>query len=84
MPDHRIGRRVLGTRPAALALFWPIGGRRAVDLDFAGVKSLDIPTLAQIADKLDVSIDWLLGRSNVMSVMEMPEPPEPKAKKTAA
>ena len=61
-----------------------IGGRRAVDLDFAGVKSLDIPTLAQIADKLDVSIDWLLGRSNVMSVMEMPEPPEPKAKKTAA
>jgi hypothetical protein len=27
----------------------------------------------QIADLLDVSVDWLTGRSNVMDVMEMPE-----------
>ena len=34
----------------------------------------------QIADALDVSLDWLIGRSNVMDVMEMPEPPKKKGK----
>lgn len=43
----------------------------AVDLHFAGLKALDIYRLAQIADKLDVSVDWLLGRSDVM---ELPHP----------
>jgi hypothetical protein len=35
-----------------------------------------------IAVALDLSLDWLLGRSNVMSVMEMPEDfkPEPPRK----
>ena len=47
-----------------------IGGRRAVDLDFAGVRALDIYRLAQIADRLEVSIDWLLGRSDVMEVQK--------------
>jgi hypothetical protein len=40
--------------------------------------------LAKVADRLDVSVDWLLGRTNVMSVMEMPElaeSPKGKAKK---
>jgi hypothetical protein len=27
------------------------------------VKALDVYRLAQIADRLDVSVDWLLGRS---------------------
>jgi hypothetical protein len=40
---------------------------------------MNIPTLAQIADLLSVSVDWLLGRS---SVMEMPELPK-KGRKTA-
>jgi hypothetical protein len=39
-----------------------IGGRRAVDFDLFGLKALDIHRLIQISDKLDVSIDWLLGR----------------------
>lgn len=42
----------------------------AVDLHFAGVRPLDMCHLAAIADELDVSVDWLLGRSDRM---ELPE-----------
>jgi hypothetical protein len=42
----------------------------AVDLHFAGLRALDVYRLAKIADDLDVSVDWLLGRSDMM---EMPE-----------
>jgi len=42
----------------------------AVDLHLAGVRTLDIYRLAQIADKLDVSVDWLLGRSDRMELKE--------------
>ena len=38
----------------------------ALDLHMAGVRALDVYRLAQIADELDVSVDWLLGRSDVM------------------
>jgi hypothetical protein len=47
--------------------------KKAVDLEYSPLKALDLYRVCQIADKLDVSINWLLGRSNVMSVMEMPE-----------
>jgi hypothetical protein len=40
----------------------------AIDLHFAGVRALDIYRLAQIADQLDVSVDWLLGRSETMEL----------------
>ena len=40
----------------------------AVDLHFAGVRALDVYRLAKIADTLDVSVDWLLGRSDVMEL----------------
>ncbi len=40
----------------------------AVDLHFAGLRSLDIYQLAAIADQLDVSGDWLLGRSDLMEL----------------
>lgn len=40
----------------------------AVDLHFAGIKALDVYRLAEIADRLDVSVDWLLGRSEIMEV----------------
>jgi transcriptional regulator with XRE-family HTH domain len=52
-----------------------LGSRRAIDLELSGLKSLSIERLCQIADRLEVSVDWLVGRSNVMSVMEMPELP---------
>ena len=50
-----------------------LGGRRAVELHYSGLNSIEVRQLAQIADRLEVSVDWLLGRSNMMSVMEMPE-----------
>ncbi|MGO8952411.1 MAG: helix-turn-helix domain-containing protein [Rhodomicrobium sp.] len=40
----------------------------AVGLHFAGIRALDIYRLAHIADELDVSVDWLLGRSDVMEL----------------
>jgi hypothetical protein len=45
-----------------------LGGRRRLDLASSGLKALDIYRLAQIADRLDVSVDWLLGRSDVMDI----------------
>ena len=42
--------------------------RHAIDLEYLGLKCLDIYRLAQIADRLDVSIDWLLGRTSVMAL----------------
>lgn len=45
-----------------------LGGRRSVDLAFSGLKALDIYRLTQIADRLEVSVDWLLGRSDVMEL----------------
>jgi hypothetical protein len=38
-----------------------------------GSAAIDLYRLCQIADVLDVSLDWLTGRSNVMDVMEMPD-----------
>jgi hypothetical protein len=40
----------------------------AVALHFAGLRSLDIYQLAAIADQLNVSVDWLLGRSDLMEL----------------
>jgi transcriptional regulator with XRE-family HTH domain len=64
-------------------------GRRTTSFLIQGLKAIDLYRVCQIADKLDVSIDWLLGRSNVMSVIEMPEefepepePPKKKAKRS--
>jgi hypothetical protein len=55
--------------------------RRIIDLEYLGAKAMDIYRLGQIADALDVSTDWLLGRSNVMDVTEMPDlEPKPPAR----
>jgi hypothetical protein len=45
-----------------------LGSRGRVDLAFSGLKTLDIHRLAQIVDCLEVSLDWLLGRSDVMEL----------------
>ena len=47
------------------------------------MRTLDLYRACQIADALDVSLDWLMGRSNVMEVIKMAEPPKRKAMKTA-
>jgi hypothetical protein len=58
--------------------------KKAVDLQYSPLKALDLYRVTQIADALDVSLDWLLGRSNVRSVMEMPEIPGPETPKRKA
>jgi hypothetical protein len=62
-----------------------LGGRRSITLALSGPGAIDLWRICQIADALDVSLDWLTGRSNVMDVMEMPElkPREPSAKRRA-
>ena len=47
-----------------------LGGRRALDFHSIGLRALDLYRVAQIADRLDVSIDWLLGRTNVMELSD--------------
>jgi hypothetical protein len=69
MTEHQLYRRI------------GLTGRRAVDFELFGVKVIDIYGLARMADELDVSIDWLLGRSDAMEVIERPEFPEPPPKK---
>jgi transcriptional regulator with XRE-family HTH domain len=73
---------VRNTTPTRIARIIGMSPRRIIDLEYSGAKALDIYRLGQIADALDVSLDWLMGRSNVRNVMEMPEPPRRKAKKT--
>jgi len=45
-----------------------LGGRRAADFLVIGVKAIDLYRLCQIADVLEVSLDWLLGSSDVMEL----------------
>jgi hypothetical protein len=77
--------RVRSTSDIALCRSIVLGSRSTINLTVSGPKALDLHRVCQIADQLDVSLDWLTGRSNVMNVMEMPESPEPpkRAKKTA-
>jgi hypothetical protein len=59
--------RVRGMKPDSVYRSVGIGGRRALDLESVGVlRALDLYRLCQIADRLDVSLDWLVGRSDVM------------------
>jgi hypothetical protein len=61
--------RVRGMKPEAVYRSVGIGGRRALDLQSVGVlRALDLYRVCQIADRLDVSLDWLLGRSNGMNL----------------
>ena len=57
--------------------------RRLVAARLTGSGALDLYRVCQIAGVLDVSLDWLTGRTNVMDVMKMPEPAKRKAKKTS-
>jgi len=50
-----------------------IGGKSAIRLMISGDKALSVDWLTQIADRLEVSIDWLLGRTNVMDVLGLPK-----------
>jgi hypothetical protein len=61
--------RTCGMKPEAVYRSIGIGGRRALDLQSVGVlRTLDLYRVCQIADRLSVSLDWLLGPSEVMEV----------------
>jgi hypothetical protein len=60
--------KLRNTTPDKLARSIGLGSRRAIDLEYLGLKCLDIYRLAQIADRLGVSVDWLLGRTSVMAL----------------
>ena len=69
--------RVRDMKPDAVYRSIGLGARRTLDLQSVGVlRALDLYRVCQIADRLDVSVDWLLGRSDVM---EMPK--DEKAKR---
>jgi transcriptional regulator with XRE-family HTH domain len=53
-----------GTSPAELARSIGIPARAAIALKHGSLRSIDIYRLSQIADRLRVSTDWLLGRSS--------------------
>ena len=60
--------RVRGMTHDAVYRSIGMGGRRALDLQFSGLRALDLYRVCQIADRLDVSLDWLLGRSDAMEI----------------
>lgn len=65
-----------GMKPDAVYRSIGLGSRRTLDLQSVGVlRALDLYRVCQIADRLDVSLDWLLGRSNVMELPKDEEYP---------
>src|SRR3981081_1356939 len=75
--------KMLETTPDRVAKIIGMGARRVIDIEYVGLKGLDIHRLAQIADRLDVSIDWLLGRTNNPEINDR-EPPPKKTKRSGS
>ena len=71
--------KMLETTPDRVAKIIGMGSRRVVNIEYVGLKGLDIHRLARIADRLDVSIDWLLGRE-----INDREPPPKKTKRSGS
>jgi hypothetical protein len=68
--------RLRDMKPETIYRSIGLGGRRTLDVQSVGVlRALDLYRVCQIADRLDVSLDWLLGRSDVM---ELPQNGTPK------
>jgi transcriptional regulator with XRE-family HTH domain len=74
-------RRARNMTAAKLSSSTGLAPRRTITPHLTGPGALDLYRVCQIADVLDVSVDWLTGRSNVMDVTEMPEPPKKKLRK---
>ncbi len=66
-----------GVTPVELFASFGLGGRRLIGALAYGLKTLDLHHVAGIADRLNVSIDFLLGRTDTMEL------PKTKAKKLA-
>jgi hypothetical protein len=72
--------RARDVKTPELYLSTGLAPRRLVAPRLTGPGALDLYRVCQIADVLDVSLDWLTGRSNVMDMLEMPEPPKMRTK----
>jgi hypothetical protein len=73
--------RVRKMTAAKLSSSTGLAPRRTLAARLTGPGSLDLYRVCQIADLLDVSVDWLTARSNVMDVLELPEAPKKTPKK---
>jgi hypothetical protein len=73
--------RARDLKTAELSLSTGLAPRRLLAPHLTGPGALDLYRVCQIADALDVSLDWLMGRSDIMDVLEFPEMPEPPKKK---
>jgi len=62
--------RIRGTTSDAVCRSIGMGGRRALNVHLLGLHALDLYRVCQIADRLEVSVDWLLGRSDVMYIAQ--------------
>jgi hypothetical protein len=60
--------RVRGMTQEAVLRSIGMGARSTLEFHSVGLPALDLYRVCQIADRLDVSVDWLLGRSEVMDV----------------
>jgi hypothetical protein len=60
--------RIRGKTQEAVLRSIGMGGRSTLEFHSIGLRALDLYRVCQIADRLDVSVDWLLGRSEVMDV----------------
>jgi hypothetical protein len=58
--------RVRDMKPDAVYRSIGLGARRTQSVGV--LRALDLYRVCQIADRLDVSLDWLLGRSDVMEL----------------
>ena len=45
-----------------------IGDLRVLDVHLSGLRALDLYRVCQIGHGFDVSVDWLLGRTDVMNL----------------
>jgi hypothetical protein len=72
---ERLAQACLARQVAEPKLAASIGlsPRRAIIMSLTGPGSLDLDRVCQIADVLDVSVDWLVGRTNIMDLLELPE-----------
>jgi hypothetical protein len=66
--------RARDVKTAELSLSTGLAPRRLIAPRLTGPSALDLYRVCQIADVLDVSLDWLTGRSTIMDVLE-PKPP---------
>lgn len=60
--------RARSMRPEAVLRSIGVGGRRTLDFQSVGLRALDLYRVCQIADRLNVSVDWLLGRTHTMEM----------------